>query len=65
MSSKKRPASKPAEPTPVESKKCTKCGIALRDPAEWVRSKKKLLCSTCYQGMLYPNRKMGSQEIVD
>ena len=65
MPSKTKSASKPAESTPVESNKCTKCGIALRDPSEWVRSKKKLLCSACYQGLLYPNRKMGSQEIVD
>lgn len=65
MPSRKKPASKPAESTPEKPVKCSKCGIALRDPAEYVRSKKKILCSACYQGLLYPNRKMGSQEIID
>lgn len=64
------PGKKPAprqksEAAPAEPKICSQCGLAMRDPSEWVRSKKKILCSACYQSLLYPNRKMGSQEIVD
>ena len=65
MPGKKKAAPKKAESTTSKPKKCSKCGISLRDPSEWVRSKKKILCSACYQSLLYPNRKMGSQEIVD
>ena len=65
MPGKKKAAPEKAESTPDKAKLCSKCGISLRDPSEWVRSKKKILCSACYQSMLYPNRKMGSQEIID
>jgi formylmethanofuran dehydrogenase subunit E len=65
MSGKKAAPRQKAEPIPEEPKICSKCGLAMREPSEWVRSKKKIFCSICYQSLLYPNRKMGSQEIVD
>ena len=65
MPGKKKASEQKTESPPAAPKICSKCGLAMRDPSEWVRSKKKIFCSACYQSLLYPNRKMGSQEIVD
>lgn len=65
MPTKKRPAAKSAGSSTGKSQICSVCHTELNDPAEWMRSKKKIYCSACYQGLLFPNRKLGSQEIID
>jgi ribosomal protein S27E len=66
MTSRKKPIRKGASTSvTVGEKTCSVCGKTLKDSTEWVRSKDKVLCGACYQALLYPNRKGGSQEIVD
>ncbi len=65
MPTTKRAARAAKTPKSTRPRKCSKCHATLRDPSEWVRSKDKVLCAACYQALLYPNRKRGSQEIVD
>ena len=65
MSGNKNPATDPERDTRGEVHFCSVCHVELRDSSEWVRSKKKILCAACYQSLLYPNRKQGSQELLD
>lgn len=66
MTSKKKPIRKDSSASvAAKERKCSVCGTILKDSTEWVRSKDRTLCSICYQALLYPNRKQGSQEIVD
>jgi len=34
--------------------KCSCCERTLSDPKEWVRSRKSVMCVTCYESLLNP-----------
>ena len=65
MTRQNKAVPKPAKSAQNKLLKCSVCGTELRDPSEWVRTKKKIYCAACYQSLLYPNRQRGSQEIID
>ncbi len=65
MTTRKKPARKPAKSAPKKLQNCAGCHKEMSEPSEWMRSKNKYYCAACYQGLLFPNRKLGSQEIID
>ena len=48
----------PAETAEAELKKCDFCNRELRSASEWICSGRRVVCNTCYQGLLNPDNKI-------
>jgi hypothetical protein len=48
----------PAETADAEPKKCDFCNRELRSASEWICSDQHVICDTCYQNLLDPDKKI-------
>ena len=51
-----------AETVSAKKIKCDRCNRELKSSYEWIRGDNRLLCQTCYQNLLLPNRKISLEE---
>lgn len=49
----------------TDSVKCSKCFRELKFSAEWIRTRDRILCDRCYQGLLYPGEHSITLEYLD
>ena len=47
-----------AETTDAERKICDICNRELRSASEWLCSNQRVICDTCYQNLLDPDKKI-------
>jgi hypothetical protein len=47
-------AVKKNERTEEEVVTCSCCDRRMKNPAEWVRSRRRVICVACYEGLLNP-----------
>ena len=47
-----------AETADAELKKCDFCNRELRSASEWICSEQRVICETCYQNLLDPDKKI-------
>jgi len=42
----------------IELRKCDSCNRELRPSSEWICSDHRVICDTCYQNLLNPDKKI-------
>ena len=42
----------------IELRKCDSCNRELRSSSEWICSDHRVICDTCYQNLLNPDKKI-------